>query len=100
MGKEKLDRRIIVAVAPVGRSVAPPSLNPLTPEAVAAQVVECEKAGASMVHLHVRDKEGNRRRSFTISQKPWISSVRVRTSSFRVPPGGFRRSHWKSDAWR
>jgi 3-keto-5-aminohexanoate cleavage enzyme len=58
MGKEKHERKIIVAVAPVGRSVAPPSLNPLTPEAVAAQVVECEKAGASMVHLHVRDKEG------------------------------------------
>lgn len=51
-------RKIIVAVAPVGRSVEPPSLNPLTPEEVATQVVDCAKAGASMVHLHVRDREG------------------------------------------
>lgn len=51
-------RKIIVAVAPVGRSVEPPAKNPLTPKEVAAQVVGCAKAGASMVHLHVRDKEG------------------------------------------
>jgi 3-keto-5-aminohexanoate cleavage enzyme len=51
-------RKIIVAVAPVGRSVELPSLNPLTPEEVAKQVVGCAKAGASMVHLHVRDREG------------------------------------------
>jgi 3-keto-5-aminohexanoate cleavage enzyme len=58
MDRKNPDRKIIVAVAPVGRSVALPSLNPLSPEEVAAQVVECEKAGASMVHLHVRDREG------------------------------------------
>jgi len=52
-------RKIIVAVAPVGRSVEPPSQNPLTPEEVAKEVVGCAKAGASMVHLHVRDREGN-----------------------------------------
>jgi 3-keto-5-aminohexanoate cleavage enzyme len=51
-------RKIVVAVAPVGRSVEPPSLNPVTPEEVATQVVNCAKAGASMVHLHVRDREG------------------------------------------
>ena len=51
-------RKIIVAVAPVGRSVEPPAKNPLTPEEVAAQVVGCAKAGASMVHLHVRDRKG------------------------------------------
>jgi len=58
MGIRKVDRKIIVAVAPVGRSVEPPAKNPLTPKEVAAQVVGCAKAGASMVHLHVRDKEG------------------------------------------
>jgi 3-keto-5-aminohexanoate cleavage enzyme len=58
MGVKKMDRKIIVAVAPVGRSVEPPALNPLTPEDVAKQVVGCAKAGASMVHLHVRDREG------------------------------------------
>jgi len=51
-------RKIIVAVAPVGRSLEPPAKNPLTPEEVAAQVVGCAKAGASMVHLHVRDRKG------------------------------------------
>jgi 3-keto-5-aminohexanoate cleavage enzyme len=52
-------KKVIVAVAPVGRSVEPPAVNPLTPEQVAGQVVDCAGAGASMVHLHVRDKEGN-----------------------------------------
>lgn len=51
-------RKIIVAVAPVGREVAPPSLNPLTPEEVAKEVIDCTRAGASMVHLHVRDSRG------------------------------------------
>jgi 3-keto-5-aminohexanoate cleavage enzyme len=58
MDIKKRERKIIVAVAPVGRSVEPLSLNPLTPEEVAKQVVGCAKAGASMVHLHVRDREG------------------------------------------
>jgi 3-keto-5-aminohexanoate cleavage enzyme len=58
MSIEKMDRKIVVAVAPVGRSVEPPALNPLTPEDVAKQVLGCAKAGASMVHLHVRDREG------------------------------------------
>jgi 3-keto-5-aminohexanoate cleavage enzyme len=58
MGIKKMERKIIVAVAPVGRTVELPSMNPLTPEEVAAQVVGCAKAGASMVHLHVRDREG------------------------------------------
>jgi 3-keto-5-aminohexanoate cleavage enzyme len=52
-------RKIIVAVAPVGKEIEPPSVNPLAPEDVAQEVIACTKAGASMVHLHVRDKEGN-----------------------------------------
>jgi len=59
MDKRVKARKIIVAVAPVGRSVEAPSLNPLTPEEVAGQVVDCARAGAGMVHLHVRDREGN-----------------------------------------
>ncbi len=50
--------KIIVAVAPVGVDIAPPSVNPLTPEDVAAEVVACARAGAAMVHLHVRDEVG------------------------------------------
>jgi hypothetical protein len=87
MDRGGLNRKVIVAVAPVGRSVEPPSLNPLTPEEVATQVVDCAKMGASMVHLHVRDREGKQ-------------TARDRTSSFRDPQGGFQRSRSKSDAWR
>lgn len=58
MDIKKMDRKIIVAVAPVGRSVDLPSKNPLTPEEVANEVVACAKSGAGMVHLHVRDSQG------------------------------------------
>ena len=51
-------RKIIVAVAPTGKKIEPPSVNPLTPEDVAHQAIACEKAGAGMVHLHVRDRQG------------------------------------------
>lgn len=53
------NRKIIVAVAPVGGKIKPPSANPLNPEDVAGQVVACAQAGAGMVHLHVRDSAGN-----------------------------------------
>jgi 3-keto-5-aminohexanoate cleavage enzyme len=58
MDKTNRPKKIIVSVAPVGRSARPPAINPLAPEQVAGQVVDCARAGASMVHLHVRDKEG------------------------------------------
>ena len=53
------NRKIIVAVAPVGKDIEPPSMNPLTPQEVAREVVDCTRAGASFVHLHVRDDKGN-----------------------------------------
>ena len=55
---KKNARKIIVVVAPVGREVEPPSINPLVPEDVAREVIDCTRAGASMVHLHVRDSQG------------------------------------------
>ncbi len=51
-------RKIIIAVAPVGRSTQPPAINPLTPKQVADEVIHCTQAGAAMVHLHVRDARG------------------------------------------
>jgi len=51
-------RKIIIAVAPVGRTIQPPAVNPLTPKQVAEEVIGCARAGASMVHLHVRDTKG------------------------------------------
>ena len=62
---KKNSRKIIVAVAPVGRDIKTPSVNPLTPEEVAREVIACAEAGASMVHLHVRDKEGNQTEDVT-----------------------------------
>jgi 3-keto-5-aminohexanoate cleavage enzyme len=59
-------RKIIVAVAPVGREVVTPSINPLTPEAVAKEVIDCTRAGASMVHLHVRDSYGEQTEDITV----------------------------------
>ena len=56
--KEKKAQKIIVAVAPVGREVALPSINPLAPNDVAREVIDCTRAGAAMVHLHVRDSRG------------------------------------------
>ena len=58
-------RKIIVAVAPVGRDIDPPSINPITPEAVADDVIACTEAGASMVHLHVRDRNGEQTEDLT-----------------------------------
>jgi 3-keto-5-aminohexanoate cleavage enzyme len=52
------NRKIIVAVAPVGKDIEPPSINPLTPKDVAREVIDCARAGASFVHLHVRDDKG------------------------------------------
>jgi 3-keto-5-aminohexanoate cleavage enzyme len=56
--KDHQRRKIVVAVAPVGKDDPPVEGNPITPGEVAQTVVECSKAGASMVHLHVRDKTG------------------------------------------
>ena len=58
-------RKIIVAVAPVGSNIVPPSVNPLTPEEVAGDVIACTEAGASMVHLHVRDSSGEQTEDLT-----------------------------------
>jgi 3-keto-5-aminohexanoate cleavage enzyme len=59
------NRKIIVAVAPVGKEIKPPSINPLTPEEVAHEVIACSRAGASFVHLHVRDDKGNQTEDLT-----------------------------------
>jgi len=59
------NRKIIVAVAPVGKDIQPPSINPLTPEEVSRAVIDCAQAGASFVHLHVRDDRGEQTEDLT-----------------------------------
>ena len=56
--KQNQRRKIVIAVAPVGKEDPPVNGNPLSPEDVARAVVECSMTGASMVHLHVRDSAG------------------------------------------
>jgi len=51
---------LVITVAPVGGELTreqQPNL-PLSPEEVADEVARCREAGASMVHLHVRDGQG------------------------------------------
>ena len=58
----KYPEKIILSVAPVahvGTKLPPEVKNPLTPEEVARDVLGCAKAGASMVHLHVRNLKGD-----------------------------------------
>ncbi len=64
MGTSK-NRKIIVAVAPVGKDIDPPSINPLAPEEIAREVMDCTHAGASFLHLHVRDDNGEQTEDLT-----------------------------------
>lgn len=51
-------RKIVIAVAPVPAAPIPGVVAPHTPEEVAREVVAAQRAGASLVHLHVRDETG------------------------------------------
>lgn len=51
---------LIITVAPTGAELAPeahPAL-PVTPEDIVATAKACEEAGARIVHVHVRDRDG------------------------------------------
>ena len=55
-------RKIIVTVAPVchvGKPILEGCKNPLTPEEITEDVLNCYRAGACQVHLHTRDLHGN-----------------------------------------
>ena len=45
--------KVLISVAPVAST----DTN-IVPEKIAAEVIQCWKAGAAMVHLHVRDAQG------------------------------------------
>ena len=52
---------VMITAAMVGAEVtrdAQPNL-PTTPQEIVAAAVECYEAGASIIHIHVRDAEGN-----------------------------------------
>ena len=84
MKKRITPRKIIIAVAPVGRSTQPPAINPRTPKQVADEVIRCARAGASMVHLHVRDAKGVQTEDVTVYSQ---TLDRIRKSSDIVIQG-------------
>ena len=54
-------RKIIITVAPVchtGKVIPAECKNPLTPEEIAEDTINCYRAGACEVHLHTRDLRG------------------------------------------
>ena len=53
-----MSKPIILAVAPVAHDLPKGCDCPVTAKGIAGDVIACAKAGASMVHLHVRDHEG------------------------------------------
>lgn len=61
-----LSNRVILTVAPTGSSTPVskcPNL-PVTPEQIADEAYACWQAGASVVHLHIRDDEGKASMSY------------------------------------
>jgi 3-keto-5-aminohexanoate cleavage enzyme len=84
MKKRITPRKVIIAVAPVGRSTQPPAINPRTPKQVADEVIRCARAGTSMVHLHVRDAKGVQTEDVTVYSQ---TLDRIRTSSDIVIQG-------------
>jgi len=59
-------RKIIIVVAPVSSNPCKGINNPLSPEEIAEDVISCNKFGASVVHMHVRDIKGNPTNDITI----------------------------------
>ena len=55
-----MKKKLIVNVAPAGTHISRKQNpnQPNSPEEIASEVHECFKIGASMCHIHVRDKDG------------------------------------------
>lgn len=74
-------RKIIVTVAPVchvGKEIPAECKNPLTPEEITEDVLNCYKAGACQVHLHTRDIKGNPTFELDVFQQT-INMIREKT---------------------
>ena len=52
-------RKIIVTVAPVAGEISEDLVASLCPSKIAIDVISAAETGASMVHLHVRNKVNN-----------------------------------------
>ena len=68
MGKKLI---ITAAVCGAGTKKSQTPYVPVTPEEISDDAVACAKAGASIIHIHVRDDEGNN----TMETKRWVEVV-------------------------
>ena len=67
-----LSKKIIITVAPVchiGKKIPAGCKNPLTPEEITEDVLNCAEEGACMVHLHTRDLKGEQTFDLTVFQQ-------------------------------
>ena len=62
-------RKIVVTVAPVAGETPEDVVVPLDPSKIAIDVISAAEAGAGMVHLHVRNKEGQISEDLSIFSK-------------------------------
>jgi uncharacterized protein (DUF849 family) len=72
--------RLLITVAPTGAETAKadcPQL-PTTPEELAATAVDCEAAGAAMIHIHVRDHDHQPTLDPALLRE-WVAAVREST---------------------
>ena len=68
---------LLVTVAPTGAETAKADVPhlPTTPEAIAETAKACQAAGASMIHLHVRDREHRPTLDLALLRE-WVAAVR------------------------
>jgi 3-keto-5-aminohexanoate cleavage enzyme len=68
---------LLVTVAPTGAETAKADVPhlPTTPEAIAETARDCQAAGASMIHLHVRDHEHRPTLDLALLRE-WVAAVR------------------------
>lgn len=67
-------RKVLISVAPISADC-----NNINPDEVAEDIIHCAKVGASMVHLHVRDKNGNLTEDLT-EMKKIVEKVRKKSN--------------------
>jgi len=68
---------LLVTVAPTGAETAKADVPhlPTTPEAIAETAKSCQAAGASMIHIHVRDREHQPTLDLALLRE-WVAAVR------------------------
>ena len=71
---------LLITVAPTGAETAKADCHqlPTTPEELARTAVECEAAGAAMIHIHVRDADHQPTLDLALLRE-WVAAVREST---------------------